>query len=191
MCEVILTISLLMFQHKEAFLHVRAQDRGNPPKESIVVVHVLITQTVNAYPQWLDDYSKTPIKLSENAPRDYIVKRLKAVSTMIGNPYVNYIIQQGDTPEQNGPPAHFHSRIDEATNEMLLMVYNPLDFEVIPKFTLTIKAAVSMTSKVLTLTVLVATIDAQWEGMGNVGSVRYELALLPTCPTIRVLSYSN
>ena len=44
---------------------------------------------------------------------------------------------------------------------------------------------------VLTLKVLVATIDAQREGMGNVGSARYEPALLPPCPTIRVLSYSN
>ena len=43
----------------------------------------------------------------------------------------------------------------------------------------------------LTRKVLVATIDAQWEGMGDVGSVRYEPALLPPCPTIRVLSYSN
>ena len=43
----------------------------------------------------------------------------------------------------------------------------------------------------LTLKVLVRTIDAQWEGMGDVGSVRYKLALLPSCPTIRVLSYSN
>ena len=43
----------------------------------------------------------------------------------------------------------------------------------------------------LTLKVLVATIDAQWEGMGDVGSARHELALLPPCPTIRVLSYSN
>ena len=62
---------------------------------------------------------------------------------MIGNPYVNYIIQQGETPEQNGPPQYFHSRIDESKNEMMLMVYNPLDYEVIPRFTLTIKAAVS------------------------------------------------
>ena len=38
----------------------------------------------------------------------------------------------------------------------------------------------------LTLTVLVVTIDAQWEGMGDVGSARYEPALLPPCPTIRV-----
>ena len=45
--------------------------------------------------------------------------------------------------------------------------------------------------QVLTLKVLVATIDAQWEGMGDVGSARYEPALLPPCPTIRVLSYSN
>ena len=43
----------------------------------------------------------------------------------------------------------------------------------------------------LTLKVLVATIDAQWEGMRDVGSARYEPALLPPCPTIRVLSYSN
>ena len=37
----------------------------------------------------------------------------------------------------------------------------------------------------LTLKVLVATIDAQWEGMGDVGSARYEPALLPPCPAIR------
>ena len=43
----------------------------------------------------------------------------------------------------------------------------------------------------VTLKVLVATIDAQWEGMGDAGSARYEPALLPSCPTIRVLSYSN
>ena len=48
-----------------------------------------------------------------------------------------------------------------------------------------------MAIRELTLTVLVVTIDAQWEGMGDVGSARYELALLPPCPTIRVLSYSN
>ena len=43
----------------------------------------------------------------------------------------------------------------------------------------------------LTLKVLVTTIDAQWEGMGDVGSARYEPAPLPPCPTLRVLSYSN
>ena len=45
--------------------------------------------------------------------------------------------------------------------------------------------------KLLTFTVLVAPIDAQWEGMGDVGPARYEPALLPPCPTIRVISYSN
>ena len=34
----------------------------------------------------------------------------------------------------------------------------------------------------LTLEVLAATIDAQWEGMGDVGSARYEPALLPPKP---------
>ena len=43
----------------------------------------------------------------------------------------------------------------------------------------------------LTLKVLVPTNDAQWEGMGDVGPARYEPALLPPCPTIRILSYSN
>ena len=51
--------------------------------------------------------------------------------------------QVGETPEQNGPPKSFHSRIDERTNEMLLMVYRPLDYEITPEYTLTIKAAVS------------------------------------------------
>ena len=43
----------------------------------------------------------------------------------------------------------------------------------------------------LTLRVLVVTIDTQWEGMGDVGLARYELALLSPCLTTRVLSYSN
>ena len=34
-------------------------------------------------------------------------------------------------------------------------------------------------------------ITTQWEVMGDVRSARYEPALLPPCPTIRVLSYSN
>ena len=42
--------------------------------------------------------------------------------------------------------------------------------------------------KELTLKVLVVTIDAQWEGMGDVGSARYEPALLTPCPTIKLLS---
>ena len=32
---------------------------------------------------------------------------------------------------------------------------------------------------------------AQCEGMGKIGSARYEPTLLPPCPSIRVLSYSN
>ena len=42
-----------------------------------------------------------------------------------------------------------------------------------------------------TETLLNRVITAQWEGMGDVGSARYEPALLPPYPTIRVLSYSN
>ena len=43
-----------------------------------------------------------------------------------------------------------------------------------------------MSIYLVTLKVLVTTIDAQWEGMGDVRSARYEPALLPPCPTIRV-----
>ena len=57
--------------------------------------------------------------------------------------------------------------------------------------TYTYNTCTKVTEVKLTLKVLVATIDAQWEGMGDVGSARYEPALLPPCPTIRVLSYSN
>ena len=34
-------------------------------------------------------------------------------------------------------------------------------------------------------------IAAQWEGIGDVGSAKYEMALLPPCPTTTVLSFSN
>ena len=43
----------------------------------------------------------------------------------------------------------------------------------------------------LTLKVLVTTIDAQWAGMGDVGAARYEPALHSSSPTISVLSHSN
>ena len=56
---------------------------------------------------------------------------------------------------------------------------------------ITVDICTKFMSPELTLKVLVATIDAQREGMGDVGSARYEPALLPPCPTIRVLSYSN
>ena len=42
-----------------------------------------------------------------------------------------------------------------------------------------------------TETLLNRVITAQWEGMEDVGSARYEPALLPPCPTIRVSSYNN
>ena len=54
-----------------------------------------------------------------------------------------------------------------------------------------ITAAVLPGLLLLAFTVLVAAIDAQWEGIWNVESARYKPALLPPCPTIRALSYSN
>ena len=40
-------------------------------------------------------------------------------------------------------------------------------------------------------TLLNRIMTSQWEGMGDVASARYEPALLPPCPAIRVISYSK
>ena len=90
-----LYVSILHSQKDEVTLTVEARDRGNPARQNFVDVKLSITQTVNAYPQWERDYSLTPIRLSENDPRDFIVARLKAVSTQPDSPYVNYVIQVG------------------------------------------------------------------------------------------------
>ncbi len=69
-------------QRDEAELEIEARDKGTPSKASVVPIKLKITQTVNAYPQWFADYSATPIPLPENVPVNYVVKRLKAVSTV-------------------------------------------------------------------------------------------------------------
>ena len=72
---------------------VEARDMGMSSRSDNVDVTLRITQTVNAYPQWLEDYSATPIQVSENAARDQVVKRLKAISTQRSSQFVNYVIQ--------------------------------------------------------------------------------------------------
>ena len=67
----------------------------------------------------------------------------------------------------------------------------PMDMHTLGFFSKFWELQVSVVIHGLTLKVLVTTIDAQWEGMGDVGSARYEPALLPPCPTIRILCYSN
>lgn len=98
---------------------------------------------VNQYPQWIDDYSAEPIFLMENVPINYIVRRLKAISS-VPDATVNYVIQPGETPEQNGNPRSFWRTTNETTNEMILRVYRALDYETIPRYTLTIKGSVSL-----------------------------------------------
>ena len=129
-------------QRDQVDLEIEARDNGDTPKKRQVKVSIDITQTVNAYPQWKEDYSARAIMLPENVPVNYLVKRLKANSNM-PDATVNYVIQPGETAEQNGSPRSFHAKIDESTNEMLLLVYRALDFETIPKYTLTIRASVS------------------------------------------------
>ena len=73
-----------------------------------------------------------------------MVTRLRASSRSVADAgLVNYVIQPGETPEQNGQPRSFYSRIDERNNEMVLLTYRPLDYESLPRYTLTVKAAVS------------------------------------------------
>ena len=123
-------------------LEIEARDRGLPSKSSFVRMDIEITQTVNAYPQWVEDYTTVVARISESEPVNTIVRRLKAIST-IPDSLVNYIIQPGETPEQNGQPRSFYCRIDEERNEMILLTYRPLDYETVPQYILTIKAAVS------------------------------------------------
>ena len=131
----------LSFQLESVDLTVEGRDGGSPSRSSDVTVSIEITQTVNAYPQWVQDYSAEPIKLSENVPVNYIVKRLKALSS-VPDATVNYLIKNGETPEQNAPPQSFYPTINASTNEMLLRVYRALDYETVRRYTLTIKAAV-------------------------------------------------
>jgi len=37
------------------------------------------------------------------------------------------MIQPGETPDQNGQPRSFYSRINERNNEMVLLTYRPYD----------------------------------------------------------------
>jgi len=122
-------------------LEIEARDKGTPRRSSYVHMDIDITQTVNAYPQWVEDYSLVTARISENAPVNTVVKRLRATSS-IPNSLVHYTIQPGEIPEQNSPPRSFYSRIDDQTNEMILLTYRPLDYEAVPQYTLTIKASV-------------------------------------------------
>ena len=128
-------------QRDHVQIEIRAEDHGNPSKSTTVDMSIEITQTMNAYPQWVEDYSARPIKLSENALMNTVVTKVQATSS-IPDAYVNYVIQPGETPEQNSQ-RHFFYRIDEDTNEMVLLTYKPLDYETLSTYTLTIKAAVS------------------------------------------------
>jgi len=133
-------------------LEIEARDKGTPTRSSYVHMDIAITQTMNAYPQWVEDYSLTPARIGENAPVNTVVKRLRATSS-IPNSLVHYIIQPGEIPEQNGPPRSFYYRIDDETNEMILLTYKPLDYEALPQYTLTIKAAVCQLASCLLFTV--------------------------------------
>ena len=88
-------IAMLLYfaQTSAVLLKVEAFDGGSPPLSSTVDVTIHITQTINAYPQWSEDYAATPFHVSENAPRDEVVARLRAVSSQPHSPYVNYAIQ--------------------------------------------------------------------------------------------------
>jgi len=55
-----------------------------------------------------------------------VVARLRARCQSVSDAgLVNYVIQPGETPEQNGQPRSFYSRINERNNEMILLTYRP------------------------------------------------------------------
>ena len=131
-----------MVQQRKVQLVIGARDHGEPSRSADVIMDIEITQTTNEYPQWVEDYSgMSPIRFSENVAVNHEVARFRAIST-VQDTSLNYFIARGETPEQNGEPISFYSRIDELTNEMILLTYRPLDYEAISRYTLTIKAAV-------------------------------------------------
>ncbi|ESN95524.1 hypothetical protein HELRODRAFT_179299 [Helobdella robusta] len=119
---------------------IEARDKGVPPQSSISHMEIKITQKSNAYPSWDKDYSQIPLTVSENAPENTIITRLRAHSS-IPDSTVNYIIQSADVPEKNGEPRSFYHLVDEKNNEMVLLTYRALDFEAIPHYFITVKAA--------------------------------------------------
>jgi hypothetical protein len=129
-------------QRDQVQIQIEARDKGTTPKHSIVKMDIEITQTINAYPQWVEDYSLTSVKISENAPVNTLVKVLKAISS-IPDSQVNYVIQPGETLETNGQPRSFYLRNDDKNKETALLTYRPMDYEALPQYVLTIKAAVS------------------------------------------------
>ena len=57
-----------------------------------------------------------------------VVARLRArCPSVTDDGLVNYVIQPGETPDQNGQPRSFYSRINERNNEMVLLTYRPYD----------------------------------------------------------------
>jgi len=123
---------------------IAARDGGSPSLSAEVTMSVQITQTVNEYPRWVRDYSSDPpIRIPESVPVNWEVARFRATST-VPDASLNYFIARGDTPEQNGEPISFYERLDERTGEMVLLTYRPLDYETLSRYTITIKAAVSL-----------------------------------------------
>ena len=135
---------VLSLQQRSVQLLIAASDGGSPPLSAEVAMDVEITQTINEYPQWIRDYSAgPPIRIPESVPVNFEVGRFRATST-VPDASLNYFIARGDTPEQNGQPISFYSRLDERTNEMVLLTYRPLDYETLSRYTLTVKAAVGL-----------------------------------------------
>lgn len=138
-------------QQHDVRLLIAARDAGSPALSAQVTMDIEITQTINEYPQWVTDYSSAPpIRIPESVPVNYEVARFRATST-VPDASLNYFIARGDTPQQNGEPISFYSRLDERTDEMVLLTYRPLDYETLSRYTLTIKAAVSINQSLLTL----------------------------------------
>ena len=87
-------VHVFIRQRSEVQLEVEARDQGAPSKSSFVRLDVEITQTVNVYPQWERDYTGMVARVSESAPVNTAVMRLKATSG-IPDSLVNYFIQHG------------------------------------------------------------------------------------------------
>lgn len=118
---------------------VVAEDRGKDQKSSTAKVSVQIIRSgENTYPQWNDDSLSGKFYVDENVEQNHLVCTLKATSGS-QNTLVSYTLEEGVSPETNNPRS-FYARPDDTQNAIEILTYKALDFETVPKYTLTVRA---------------------------------------------------
>ncbi|CAD5116989.1 DgyrCDS5823 [Dimorphilus gyrociliatus] len=118
---------------------VVAEDKGKEQRSSTARVSIQIIRSgENTYPQWNEDSISGKFYVDENVEQNHLVCTLKATSGS-QNTLVSYTLEEGVSPETNNPRSFF-SRPDDTQNAIEILTYKALDYETVPKYTLTVRA---------------------------------------------------